>query len=467
MVASNPMGEAKSRLASRAWLPLGFVVVALVLLLGTPLVVRYRVRHVRNNVSDVVDKARLLVRDFEATFAKELAVSRGETTDAAPNDSVRSAAAQTEHDQYLELDSLVARLGGEGVERFVAMRAAERRWRATNHPTQGTASLDPTAARGGDDGRDVLSAAESLDRFLFDVSTRAREQIRRLERADVYSAVALAPIALIAVGIVFMLDRRMRMFAHEADDRAEKLERSVQLRAALIRGVTHDIKNPLGAASGYAELLEDGVAGPMNTQQAEMVRRVKRLVETAQQTVADLVDLARVDAGEPLIDRREADVVATVRGVVDDYQASAAKKGLALILDAPTDAIVVTTDPTRLRHVLENLLSNAIKYTPVPGAVSVTVAVVTDSVVPQIRVSVRDTGPGIPPVFRERIFDEFFRVPSTESDAPGSGLGLAISRRIARLLGGDVALADASEHGSTFTLSLPMSRSTAEPKGCP
>ena len=311
---------------------------------------------------------------------------------------------------------------------------------------------------------DVLSSAAALDRYLFMISTQARAKVRRLERVNVYSAVALAPIALIAVGIVFMLDRRMRSFAHEADDRAEKLERSVALRATLIRGVTHDIKNPLGAASGYAELLEDGVAGPMTTQQTEMVRRFKRLVATALETVAELVDLARADVGELSIDRRETDIVATVRGVVDDYQASAAQKGLTLILDAPSDAIVVTTDPTRVRHVLENLLSNAIKYTPGGGAISVAVAIArsAEDAAPVIRVGVRDNGPGIPIAFRERVFDEFFRVPSTEANAPGGGLGLAISRRIARLLGGDLTLGDAPEHGSIFTLSLPMAPSVPD-----
>ncbi len=456
MVTSRPQSGTKSRPAREAWLPLGFVVIALILLLGTPLLVSYRISHVRNNLSNVADEARLVASEFQAAFAAELAMSHDSSSHGAPTDSMRSAAAQIEREQRGELDSLVGRLGGEAVERFVQMRTAEERWRATNHPGQA-----PTLR---DDGRDVLASAAALDRYLFTISTQARAQVRRLERVNVYSAVALAPIALIAVGIVFMLDRRMRSFAHEADDRAEKLERSVELRATLIRGVTHDIKNPLGAASGYAELLEDGVAGPMTTQQTEMVRRFKRLVATALQTVAELVDLARVDVGDLSLDRRETDIVATVHGVVDDYQASAAQKGLALTLDAPSDAIIITTDPTRVRHVLENLLSNAIKYTPRGGAVSVAVATAraAERATPIVRVDVRDNGPGIPIAFRNRVFDEFFRVPSTESGAPGSGLGLAISRRIARLLGGDVTLADAPEHGSIFTLSLPMARSTPD-----
>jgi signal transduction histidine kinase len=456
MVTSRLQPGTKSRPAPEAWLPLGFVVVALILLLGTPLVVSYRVRQVRNNLSDVADEARLVVSEFQAGFAAELARSRESSRPNALPDSIRSDAARIERQQRGELDSLVGRLGGEALERFIALRTAEERWRATNQSPQGAAVRD--------DGRDVLSSAAALDRYLFTISTQARAQVRGLERVNVYSAVALAPVALIAVGIVFMLDRRMRAFAHEADDRAEKLKRSVEQRATLIRGVTHDIKNPLGAASGYAELLEDGVAGPMTLQQTEMVRRFKRLVATALQTVAELVDLARVDVGDLSIDRHETDIVAIVRGVVDDYQASSAQKGLALTLEVPGEAIVITTDPAGVRHVLENLVSNAIKYTPEGGAISVAVSVARaeEIAAPLIRVGVRDNGPGIPMAFRDRVFDEFFRVPSTESDAPGSGLGLAISRRIARQLGGDVTLGDAPGHGSVFTLSLPMDRSTAE-----
>jgi signal transduction histidine kinase len=455
MVTSSPPPGTKFRPAPQAWLPLGFVVVALILLLGTPLVVSYRVHQVRSNLSDVADEARLVVSEFQAGFAAELARSHSSRPDAPP-DSIRSDAARIERQQRSELDSLVGRLGGEALERFIALRTAEERWRGTNQTSHAPALRD--------DGRNVLSSAQALDQYLFTISIQARAQVRRLERVNVYSALVLAPVALIAVGIVFMLDRRMRAFAHEADDRAEKLKRSTEQRATLIRGVTHDIKNPLGAASGYAELLEDGVAGPMTTQQTEMVRRFKRLVATALQTVAELVDLARVDVGELSVDRRETDILAVVRGVVDDYQASAAQKRLALTLDTPGEPVVVTTDPAGVRHVLENLLSNAIKYTPEKGAISVAVSIASaaDVNAPLIRIGVRDNGPGIPMAFRDRVFDEFFRVPSTESDAPGSGLGLAISRRTARLLGGDVTLGDAPGHGSVFTLLLPIARSEAE-----
>jgi len=454
MADSSSNSDHPGTLAQRTWLPLAFVVVALVLLLGTPIVVSDRVRHVRENLLEVADEARLVVNDFEASFANELIAMRGKATGAPWADTVAAAAVAQERGHTRALDTLMARLGPDAVERFVSLRTSEKRWRDLN--ASGPKLFTPDSAYNGV-GREVLSSAESLDDYLVRISARARDDVRRLERINVYSAAALAPIALVAVGIVFGLDRRMRVYAGAANDRTRRLQRSVEQRETLIRGVTHDIKNPIGAASGYAALLEDGLAGPLNPQQGEMVHRLQRLLGTAQQTVAELVELARVDGGHLPIERRETDLVETVRCVVDDYQARAAQKGLALSLsDAPRE-IPVVTDATRVRHVLENLISNAIKYTPPGGVVSVNVASERrmDAEAPRVRVSVRDTGPGIPAAYRERIFDEFFRLPTTSDSVPGTGLGLAISRRIARLLGGDITLDPATDRGSVFTLSLP------------
>jgi signal transduction histidine kinase len=461
-VISIGTSEQNSEREPRAWLPLAFLVISLILLFGTPFVVSYRVQHVRNDLLDVTEQARVVVNDFEASFATELLASHSSSADAV-GDSIARASVLMERQQARALDSLAGRLGPEAVERVVVLRAAEQRWREANH-LDGSPRL-ASRPNDGKDGRDVLASAEALDRYLLGVWNGARDQVRRLERVNMYSAAALAPIALVAVGIVFMLDRRMRKFAREAHARAGMLQRSVEQRTTLIRGITHDIRNPLGAASGYAELLEDGIAGPMNSQQMEMVRRFKRLVVNAQQTVTELLELARGNGDELPIDRRDTDILATVRDVVNDYEAGATRKQISLRLEAPSDEMpMVVTDPARVRHVLENLLSNAIKYTPSGGSVAVGVSTTSSNGDRRgdVRISVSDTGSGIPPAYRERIFDEFFRVPSAEATAPGSGLGLAISRRIARLLGGDISVTEPPDHGSTFTFELPISQRTQD-----
>jgi signal transduction histidine kinase len=122
-------------------------------------------------------------------------------------------------------------------------------------------------------------------------------------------------------------------------------------------------------------------------------------------------------------------------------------------LRATSDPTPLVTDPLRVQQVLSNLLSNAIKYTPRNGTIQVRLVrdAAADARAKRVGVEVRDSGPGIPPELRARVFEEFFRVRASGFTANGNGLGLAISRRIARLLGGDGG-------GSVFTLWLPRSR---------
>jgi signal transduction histidine kinase len=462
-VTPDDSRDTRLHLAPRAWLPLVFVVIALVLLFATPLFVGHRVQNVRNNQYDVADQARVVVNDFEAAFATELIALRANRGNPAAADSATASTIRMERLQERALDSLAGRLGPEAVERVVVLRAAEQQWRDANY-SAGRSSAE--AGGDGQNGLNVLSSAESLDDYLLRVSDIARARVAQLERINVYSAAALAPIALIAVAIVFLLDRRMRAFAREADDRARKLQHSVELREALIRGVTHDIKNPLGAASGYAELLEEGIAGPLTAQQAEMIKRFKQLVVTAQHTVSELLDLARGGGEELLIDARDTELIGTVREVVNGYEAAATRKGIALDMNASVSTLPLKTDPGRVRHVVENLLSNAIKYTPAGGSVRVSVTRDGEEGNSEsVSINVQDNGPGIEPDFRERIFEEFFRVPSTDQTASGSGLGLAISRRIARLLGGDITFSDAPGHGSIFSLRLPASGAPSRVSG--
>ena len=125
-------------------------------------------------------------------------------------------------------------------------------------------------------------------------------------------------------------------------------------------------------------------------------------------------------------------------------------------VNAPKGARV-STDPTRVRQVLGNMLSNAVKYTPRGGSVRIAVTSSDDEELGRVIVcAVADTGPGIPESLRERVFEEFFRVPATVAIAQGTGVGLAIARRLSRLFGGDLRLSDTRGGGATFSLLLPL-----------
>jgi signal transduction histidine kinase len=438
----------------RAWLPFAFVMASLVLLLAGPFIASRRLAHIRATVVDVVNDARVVAGEFEGAFAEELVIASASREPLFANDSTRQHLIERERASLQTLNGLVDRLGGKSIGLYATLRGAEAEWRVLNPAATPEVLSDAARDRRAIVGLAVIDAAEGLHDHLITESNRGRDAVRRLEYIDTLLQVGLASVALLAMTIVVTLERKVRAFAAEADDRARRLERAVEVRAMLVNGVIHDVKNPLGAASGFADLLEEGVAGPLNEQQAEMVGRFKRLIGTALQTVGEFVDLARVDAGEYTIERRATNLVAAIRRIVDDHQAQASRRSITLSFKSRADAIWLDTDAVRLRHVVENLLSNALKYTPSGGTVTVSVASEAGDR-PHATILVRDTGPGIPPDLRERIFDPYYRVASTEQRIQGSGLGLAISRRIANLLGGTLTVTDAPGGGSDFVLTLP------------
>jgi signal transduction histidine kinase len=215
------------------------------------------------------------------------------------------------------------------------------------------------------------------------------------------------------------------------------------------------VKNPLGAADGYAQVLETGMVGELSEEQLDSVARIRSSIKVSLHLIHDLLELARAEAGQIEIERARTDIAETTREVAEDFRAQATIEGLEFEISTP-ESLPAETDPIRFRQILSNLLSNAVKYTP-RGRVTVTARIRDGSAEFRpnnwIAVSVSDTGPGIPKEKRESIFQEFTRL---DPDArQGAGVGLAISRRIARLLGGDITVQSEVGRGSTFTLWLP------------
>lgn len=241
----------------------------------------------------------------------------------------------------------------------------------------------------------------------------------------------------------------------EADRRREELERVTESRAQLIRGFSHDVRTPLATADMAALLLEDGRAfGPLTEKQRESVQRIRRSIRTSLRLSDDLMEVALADAGQIDIALVETDVGNSARELVEDIRAQASFVGLGLDVRAPA-GLLAETDPARLRQILANLLSNAIKYAP-SGEVTIDAAIRTSGgprAGDWVILSVADTGPGIPADKQETIFEEYTRLDPTAQH--GAGIGLAISRRIARLLGGDLTVASEVGRGATFTLWLP------------
>lgn len=248
--------------------------------------------------------------------------------------------------------------------------------------------------------------------------------------------------------------RNERQARADAERRREELEQVTRSRERLMRGFSHDLKNPLGAADGHAQLLEAGYAGAMSDEQRDSIVQIRRSIRAALGLIEDLLQLAKTESGHIEVQRRSVDVREVVREVADTFRAQCEAKGLVLDVDLPDEFPTIETDPSRVRQVLGNLVSNAIKYTPA-GRVEITVGF-RDNPASSGRcvvVNVADTGPGIPEEKRHLVFQEFVRLqPETTR---GAGIGLTISRRVARALGGEITFHSEAGHGATFTLWLP------------
>jgi signal transduction histidine kinase len=258
-------------------------------------------------------------------------------------------------------------------------------------------------------------------------------------------------------------DERERLLLREQDARAEaerrrdELERVTESRARLIRGFSHDVKNPLGAADGYLHLM--GLMNHLTDQQQERVGKVRRSIKAALNLIEDLLELAHAEAGTIEVHRAPTDVRAVAEEAADEYRAQAEAERLSLTIELPDTFPVIESDAGRIRQVLGNLLSNAVKYTE-RGGITVKVKVCEGEKAPGpgrwIAVDVSDTGPGISKQQHPLLFQEFHRL-ETAGGKKGAGIGLAISRRIAQALDGDMSVASEVGKGSTFTLWLPTS----------
>ena len=237
----------------------------------------------------------------------------------------------------------------------------------------------------------------------------------------------------------------------------------IQSRSRLMRGFSHDVKNPIGAADGFADLLSAGVYGELSAEQLSSVERMRRCLHGALALIDDLHELARAETGILSLSSAPMDLAELARTICEEYHAAARAAGLSLSVEVALGMPLVNTDRERVRQIVSNLLSNAIKYTP-SGSVLVRAtrraAGLDGEAGEWVLVDVVDTGPGIPAHQQDVIFDEFSRL-GTGSHR-GAGLGLAISRLLAQALGGHISVQSEPEQGSTFTLWLPL-REPASP----
>lgn len=258
------------------------------------------------------------------------------------------------------------------------------------------------------------------------------------------------------------LDQRLQQLAQEKDEllsselqlKDEFLARELRQRDELLAHVSHELRTPITSAYEFATILRDGLAGDLSSEQREYVEVIVRNVRQLETLVADLLDLSRSRYGKLRVDLKELSVAELVGETLASLRWTAAAKSIELSSRIEDDLPLATADPARTRQILVNLIHNAIKFTPEGGAVAVE-ARVQQGEPGLLELAVRDTGCGLEPEVKEKIFERLFQVSSaTEMSSSGLGLGLFICRELTQRQGGRIWVESKPGHGSTFSFTL-------------
>ena len=235
-------------------------------------------------------------------------------------------------------------------------------------------------------------------------------------------------------------------------DSLQTAKRASQVKSQFLATMSHELRTPLTGVIGFSNLLETDVVGSTSVPQKEILSRIQASSWHLVGIIDEILTFSRAEAGKLEVHATPTNVVEMTREVIRMVEPQAAERGIRISLDEWGDRMELSTDRGKLRQIVLNLIGNAVKYT---HQGSITVAVDTRD--PEwSSISVQDTGPGIPAEMQEIIFEPFTQVDSSHTRSTGgAGLGLAISRRLSRLLGGDVTLESSLDAGSTFTLRLP------------
>jgi signal transduction histidine kinase len=247
------------------------------------------------------------------------------------------------------------------------------------------------------------------------------------------------------------VNTRLQQANEELERQVEGLRRTDELRSRFIANVSDELRTPLTLI--LARLAKRLAAQGVSAEERRDLEIIDRSARLLLRHMADLVEVAGLEAGRTRMSYAEFDLVRLVRLTASPFETVASERRIRFGIDTP-DALTVQADLEKVRHILLNLLSNAFKSTPYGGVISVWLSAQAHEAI----IGIQDNGPGVPLPIREAIFEAFRKTDdAVERHQGGAGLGLAIVREFATLHGGSAAVADASGGGALFTVRLPLS----------
>ncbi len=231
-----------------------------------------------------------------------------------------------------------------------------------------------------------------------------------------------------------------------------KLQESYNLKSEFLATMSHELRTPMNAIMGFSQLLLRQYPDPLSKQQQNLIQRIFNNSKNLLDMINEMLDFSKIEAGKLDLNPQQLDLNYLVKLTVEELRSLALQKQLSLVVDIQLENNFLLQDSNFIKRVLTNLLSNALKFTE-SGGVTVRVWEINDG---KIAISVADTGIGIAPEDREKIFQAFRQGDQTFTrQHSGTGLGLAITESLVKMMGGSISLDSELGQGATFTVEIP------------
>ncbi|APV44978.1 Signal transduction histidine kinase [Dehalogenimonas formicexedens] len=258
------------------------------------------------------------------------------------------------------------------------------------------------------------------------------------------------------------LEARVEERTRQLEETAIEANAANQAKSDFLASMSHELRTPLNAVIGFSQVLEEQIFGSLNEKQAEYVTNILGSGQHLLCLINDILDLSKIEAGKSHLELSDISIGPLIQESLLMIKEKAAKKHVKLktSLNPGAAADELQADARKIKQVLFNLLSNAIKFTPDDGRITIE----ANRIDGHLRVSVSDTGIGIPSESQGKMFTDFYQVQGgLLSKTPGTGLGLAISKRLVEMHGGSIWVqSEGSNKGATFTFEIPVQQKGAE-----
>jgi PAS domain S-box-containing protein len=291
--------------------------------------------------------------------------------------------------------------------------------------------------------RNERLARRSEPTATFDVRTRDGRSLRVIDRRTAEGGM---------VKTVWDLTDDVRN-AEELREARSAAEAASAAKSEFLSSMSHELRTPLNAILGFAQLLQRDKREPLSTRHTERVEQILKGGEHLLRLIDDILDLSRIEAGGVSISAEPVDVHEVLDEVRKTLEPTAARASIAIAVAAPEPVPMIMADRTRFAQILMNFGSNAIKYNRAGGSLKFALSVPGPD---WVRVTVADTGIGIPIDKQAKVFQPFQRAGQETGPIEGTGIGLSITKRLAELMRGSVGFRSVPSHGSEFWVDMPV-----------